>query len=232
MNPALIYAKIGPAGLALVFVAFGALYLALKNLFYLTMVWRDFKQNFLTLEMNHAENFCDLCQNSDNPLIAIIRDIVRIHGSHSEDIRAEVGYLFHRNFEHVAKGLCYLKLIAAIAPLMGLLGTVLGMLTVFQTIAENAAPSAGLLAAGIWEALITTVMGLCVAIPCLMVYYYLMLKFRGFHVEAIEHSYRALELCSGKALENARQDAGDPVKAQHPQQVATAKSVRLESMHA
>ena len=37
-------------------------------------------------------------------------------------------------------------------------------------------------------------MGLSVAIPTLMCYYYLMLKFRGFHIEAIEHSYRALEV--------------------------------------
>lgn len=54
-----------------------------------------------------------------------------------------------------------------------------------------------LLAAGIWEALITTIMGLCVAIPTLMFYYFLMLKFKGFHIEAVEHSYRALELCTG-----------------------------------
>ena len=39
----------------------------------------------------------DVCDKSDNPLIAIIRDIVKTHGGHSEDIRAEVAYLFHRN---------------------------------------------------------------------------------------------------------------------------------------
>ena len=37
-------------------------------------------------------------------------------------------------------------------------------------------------------------MGLCIAIHVLMVYYGLMLKFRGFHIEAVEHSYRALEI--------------------------------------
>ena len=84
-----------------------------------------------------------------------------------------------------------------VSPLLGLLGTILGMVTVFRTIAENSAPNAAQLAAGIWEALITTIMGLCVAIPMLMFYYYLMLKFKGFHIEAVEHSYRALELCGG-----------------------------------
>ena len=69
------------------------------------------------------------------------------------------------------------------------------MVAVFQSLAQTEVPSSEVLAAGIWQALITTVMGLCIAIPTLMVYYALMLKFRGFHIEAVEHSYRALEVC-------------------------------------
>ena len=137
----------------------------------------------------------------DNPLVCVIRDIAQTHGEHSEDIRAEVAYLFHRNFARVTKSLCWIRLVSVVSPLLGLLGTVLGMVTVFRTIAENAAPNPALLAAGIWEALITTIMGLCIAIPMLMFYYYLMLKFRGFHIEAVEHSYRALELCSRPGAE-------------------------------
>ena len=200
MNLASIYATIGPSGVALVFVGCAGLYLALRNLLYLHFVWRDFKRDFLDIE--HQEGRCmrDVCDKSDNPLIAIIRDVVKTHGGHSEDIRAEVAYLFHRNFEQVTKGLCWLRLISVVSPLLGLLGTILGMVTVFRTIAENSAPNAAQLAAGIWEALITTIMGLCVAIPMLMFYYYLMLKFKGFHIEAVEHSYRALELCGGCLL--------------------------------
>lgn len=192
-----IYASIGPTGAVLVGVACVSLYLSIRNLLYLHFVWRDFKRDFLDIELQQGGCMREVCNNSDNPLIAIVRDIVKTHGGHSEDIRAEVAYLFHRNFEHVTEGLCWLRFISVVSPLLGLLGTVLGMVTVFQTIAENVAPSAGVLAAGIWEALITTVMGLCVAIPTLMVYYYLMLQYKGFHVEAVEHSYRALELCSG-----------------------------------
>ena len=114
---------------------------------------------------------------------------------------AEVAYLFHRNFARVTRSLCWIRLVSIVSPLLGLLGTVLGMVTVFRTIAENAAPNPAMLAAGIWEALITTIMGLCIAIPMLMFYYYLMLKFRGFHIEAVEHSYRALELCSRPGAE-------------------------------
>jgi len=195
-----LYTMIGPAGVALIGVACISVYLVLKTFFYLYFVWRDFNRNFQDIEVSSGENLEEACAHCSNPLIAIIRDVVTIHADHSEDIRAEVAYLFHRNFESVVKGLCYLRLIAVISPLLGLLGTILGMLTVFQTIAGNAAPDATLLAAGIWEALITTVMGLCVAIPTLMAYYFLSLRFKGFHIEAVEHSYRAVELCSGKRL--------------------------------
>ena len=195
-----LYAMIGPAGGALIGVACISIYLVLKNFFYLHFVRWDFNRNFRNIEVASGKNLEEACANCSNPLTAIIRDVVTIHADHSEDIRAEVAYLFHRNFESVMKGLCYLRLIAVISPLLGLLGTILGMLTVFQTIAGNAAPDATLLATGIWEALITTVMGLCVAIPTLMAYYFLSLRFKGFHIEAVEHSYRAVELCTGKRL--------------------------------
>lgn len=210
-----LYAAIGPAGLVLVAVACVAVYLSIRNLLYLHFVWRDFKRDFLDLEQRQDCCIPDACAASDNPLIAIVRDIVHTHGGHSEDTRAEVAYLFHRNFEGVTESLCWLRFISVVSPLLGLLGTVLGMVTVFRTIAENTAPSTGDLAAGIGEALLTTVMGLCVAIPALMVYYYLLLKFKGFHVEAVEHSYRALDMCSdirhgdsaAQAARLAREDA-------------------------
>ena len=205
MNMESIYTAIGPAGVALVLVGCAGLYIALRTVFFLTLVWREFRRDFLDIE--HQEGRCLRHNTSDNPLIAIVRDIVKTHGSHSQDIRAEVAYLFHRNFEQVTQSLCWLRLISVVSPLLGLLGTVLGMVGVFRTLAGNAAPDAAMLAAGIWEALITTVMGLTVAIPMLMFYYFLLLKFKGFHIEAVEHSYRALEICQSLARRAAEEDA-------------------------
>jgi biopolymer transport protein ExbB len=60
----------------------------------------------------------------------------------------------------------FVELIAYLAPLGGLLGTVLGMVDVFQGLASaGGSAQTGALAGGIWEALLTTVVGLCVAIP-------------------------------------------------------------------
>ncbi len=62
--------------------------------------------------------------------------------------------------------------IAAIAPLIGLLGTVLGMIKVFTAIMMEGTGNAGVLAGGISEALITTAAGLCVAIPAMIAHRY------------------------------------------------------------
>ena len=190
-----IYNQIGYAGVALIICAALALYIGLRTFIYLYIVWKEFKKKFLSCEFKNKNEVAEVCSRTKNPLIAVISDIINIHAEHSEDIRSEVAYLFHRNFEHVSKSLTWLRLISVISPLLGLLGTVLGMVGVFQVIAAQGNPDSAALAGGIWEAMLTTVMGLTVAIPVLIIYYYLMLKFRNFNLEAIEHSYRVLEIC-------------------------------------
>lgn len=63
--------------------------------------------------------------------------------------------------------------IAAVTPLLGLLGTVIGMIKVFAAITATGVGDARALAGGISEALLTTAAGLCVAIPALILYRYL-----------------------------------------------------------
>ncbi len=67
-----------------------------------------------------------------------------------------------------------LRLIAGIAPLMGLLGTVIGMIRSFQTVAlsSQSINKAELLAEGIYQAMVTTATGLTIAIPTLILYFY------------------------------------------------------------
>ncbi|MFZ5516364.1 MAG: MotA/TolQ/ExbB proton channel family protein [Candidatus Zhuqueibacterota bacterium] len=78
------------------------------------------------------------------------------------------------------KGLAMLETIAGIAPLMGLLGTVLGMVSVFTVITEKGIGQAQLLSGGIAEALITTVAGLFIGIPALFMYNYFTHKAENF----------------------------------------------------
>ena len=97
-----VYSMIGPAGVALVFVALFAVYIAVWQFLYMSAVWRNFRRDFLDLERGSDRCLKDIDPKRANPLIRIIYEIVKTHGSHSDDIRAEVGYLFHRNFKRVS----------------------------------------------------------------------------------------------------------------------------------
>ena len=68
------------------------------------------------------------------------------------------------------KGLVVLETVASVSPLLGLLGTVLGMIKVFQEISEVGVGQGNLLAGGIAEAIFTTAAGLFIAIPALVFY--------------------------------------------------------------
>ena len=86
-----------------------------------------------------------------------------------EDAREETARVARGALMEAGSGLRALDLIATIAPLVGLLGTVLGMIEAFQALQDSGAradPAA--LAGGIWEALLTTAAGMAVAIPASM----------------------------------------------------------------
>ncbi|MDD2901666.1 MAG: MotA/TolQ/ExbB proton channel family protein [Syntrophales bacterium] len=86
----------------------------------------------------------------------------------------QVSLVGSRELKNLETGMGSLNLIAAIAPLLGLTGTVTGMIKAFQVIAAMGANvDPALLAAGIWEALITTAAGLFVGIPAHIAAHYL-----------------------------------------------------------
>lgn len=83
--------------------------------------------------------------------------------------REETTRIARRLLAEARAGLRALELVSVIAPLLGLLGTVLGMIDAFQTLqASGAAADPADLAGGIWEALLTTAAGMSVAIPAAM----------------------------------------------------------------
>ena len=83
--------------------------------------------------------------------------------------------------------------IAAVSPLLGLLGTVLGMIEVFRVLVEDGIGNPGVFASGISEALVTTAAGLAVAIPALILHRYLMRKVDDLLVVMERQSARLVE---------------------------------------
>ena len=88
--------------------------------------------------------------------------------------------------------------IAAISPLLGLLGTVIGMIQVFSTITTQGVGNPGALAGGISQALITTAAGMAVAIPSLMAYRYFRGKVDMLVIRMEQQALRMVEVLHGQ----------------------------------
>ncbi|MBI1953782.1 MAG: MotA/TolQ/ExbB proton channel family protein [Candidatus Omnitrophica bacterium] len=124
-----------------------------------------------------------LAQNSPGPLGRIAEAGLRWYGRPRQEIREVLEETGSQQSAGLERYVPLLGTIAHLAPLLGLLGTVTGLIRCFQVIQENATlarpVNPGDLAGGIWEALITTVFGLCVAIPSYALYNYLVHKIQN-----------------------------------------------------
>ncbi len=113
------------------------------------------------------QSIIDYCDSKQNPFSRIVKKLLlNAHLNHTEAAEI-IKVTGKQETACLDRGLFLLELVAAITPLMGLLGTVLGMIDVFDTIANQGVGQAQALSAGISKALLTTVAGLSVAIPSL-----------------------------------------------------------------
>lgn len=114
------------------------------------------------------------CRKSGSAIANIFAAAIKKLGRPVEQVEKHVQEAGEREVLKLRKNLRGLSVIASIAPLMGLLGTIFGMIKAFQTVAISAETlgKAELLAKGIYEAMITTAAGLLLAIPVLIAYHY------------------------------------------------------------
>ena len=111
-----------------------------------------------------------LCEQDASPLSQVLEAGLKAKPEHRTEKMDEAG---RRAVALLRKNLSVLGTTAAVSPLLGLLGTVTGMISVFQDVTQYGVGNPGDLAQGIWEALITTAAGLVVAIPAYLAYRYL-----------------------------------------------------------
>ncbi|MFO0974204.1 MAG: MotA/TolQ/ExbB proton channel family protein [Phycisphaerae bacterium] len=113
------------------------------------------------------------CERDDSPLSRILAVGLRNAGQPIERIERRVDEAGQREVHRLRRYLRALSLIASLSTLLGLLGTITGMIRAFQTIASmaQAMGRTELLARGIYEAMITTAAGLIVAIPTMVAYH-------------------------------------------------------------
>ena len=140
-----------------------------------------------TVKRNRIMDAVDLCEKTPGPIAHIIKAGILKHDRSRHEIKEAIEDAGIYEVPRLEKNLGVLATIAHISPLLGLLGTVTGMVRAFQIIQEKATSlhpvSPGDLAGGIWEALITTCAGLIVAIPTFVAYNYLVSRVKSFILE-------------------------------------------------
>lgn len=117
------------------------------------------------------------CMEEKSPIANIIRKGLKKYKLGHERVKEAIENAGTQEISKLERGLPILASISGIAPLLGFLGTVTGMITAFMTIEDlQGAANPSDLAGGIWEALITTAFGLIVGIPALAFYNYFITK--------------------------------------------------------
>ena len=129
------------------------------------------------LRRNKIMEAIEICDKTPGPIAHILRAGILKHDRPKQEIKEAIEEAGLYEVPRMEKNMTALATIAHISPLLGLLGTVVGMVGCFQVIQQKSTSlnpvSPGDLAGGIWQALITTVAGLAVAIPVYVAYNYL-----------------------------------------------------------
>jgi biopolymer transport protein ExbB len=108
--------------------------------------------------------------STDNPLGRVLAAYESNSGADTETVELKLSEAALKEMPGLTKGLLFIKVVSAVAPLMGLLGTVTGMIKTFQVITLYGAGDPKMMAGGISQALMTTVLGLVVAIPMVLLH--------------------------------------------------------------
>ncbi|MEX1221061.1 MAG: MotA/TolQ/ExbB proton channel family protein [Idiomarina sp.] len=144
-----------------IILALGAvgLLLALERFVSLTLVG-----NKVSRQLKRSES------STDNPLgrVMTVRD--KFPQADTETLELKLSEAILQEIPKLTRNLTFIKIISVVAPLMGLLGTVTGMINTFQAITLFGTGDPKLMAGGISQALVTTVLGLVVAIPMTLLF--------------------------------------------------------------
>lgn len=153
----------------------------IERLFFYRAYKVDFKKTteniFNLLRNNQIQEALNYCESNPNYITNIIKVGIINYNQPKDVIKESIENMYLYEIPPLEKNLNFLSALAHISPLLGLLGTVTGMIRSFYTIHIKAMELSGGvnpsdLAGGIYEALITTAAGLMVAIPAYLAYNY------------------------------------------------------------
>ncbi|MDR3636718.1 MAG: MotA/TolQ/ExbB proton channel family protein [Isosphaeraceae bacterium] len=171
---------------------------------------RDFVNRFLErlatgkLDRDRA---AELCRANDSPAARVFALIVSYWGQPAATIRQAIGYDAAGEVTDLKRNVRVLNGTATLAPLLGLLGTVIGMIQSFDALGGRVGPAKGeSLAQGISLALVSTALGLAIAVVSVAAYYFLLNRVDILVRELDDQARQVIDLVSGESMRPALPD--------------------------
>jgi biopolymer transport protein ExbB len=188
----------------LICLIFG-LALAIERIIYLNMATTNSKKLLeeveVAMEKGGVAAAQDVCRNTPGPVASIFtQGLDRSSGDYAEVAKAIEDY-GSVEMSKLERGLSWISLFISLAPMLGFMGTVIGMIGAFNDIAEANTINASIVAGGIKVALITTVSGLIVAIILQIFYNYILSKIDSIVLDMEEASMDLVDLLYQRKLQ-------------------------------
>lgn len=153
------------------------------------------------LRQGRWEDAQTLCRAQPLPVLRMLEEAIRLRGRDRARVKERLEEVGRREAAELERFAPVLGTIASIAPLLGLLGTVGGMILTFQVIQSQGLGNVGSLAGGISQALVTTFAGLSVGIPTLVAHRWVLSRVDALTLELEEAASDVLEILADDAEE-------------------------------
>lgn len=190
----------GPIMIPIMICSVIAIGIIIEKLFYFSKIKinaAEFKNKlFEQIKQNQFKSAIQICNTNPSPLAKVFKAGILKFGESRETIKQAMEDVSLLEIPELEKHFPALATIAHLSPLLGLLGTVLGLATCFHSIQTRTLTmnpvTPGDLAGGVWEALLTTIAGLSIAIITYVAYNYLVSRLNSMILE-IERGGTELE---------------------------------------
>ena len=214
----------GPVLIVILLVSLYALYLFFERLLKLSKQRMDVERLMLRVNAAVRERNLEMaliaCENHGGPIARVLKAALARLPYGRAAVEAAFQEATLEEEQQLTKGLRSLGTIAQIAPLLGLLGTVTGMIIAFSEISQQGTGNPAALADGIGQALVTTAAGLIVAIPALIGYNYLssrvdniLLEIERRREELMGNVVQVVSGRKGARQVDPEEDAYEPIRA-------------------
>ena len=133
------------------------------------------------LKSNNDQEAYEIASRSDSPMGRVLVKALEVKDQDRDTVETVIVHATDEEVQGLSRYLQALATIGNVAPMLGLLGTVMGMIKAFMVIQEMGGKvNASVLAGGIWEAMLTTAFGLSVALPIVVGHSYLLSRVDGY----------------------------------------------------